>query len=182
MSHTAFLHLAKNWMHVGLKIQRAAIRWDPKSIPNSHVQDSMCWHTFDTLCSLLSSLINSYKQHHIYLFFFFFLCLVRPAAYGTHPLTCPVLTLCCQQTWVRCRVHSLWGIQDFRMCSLWTMWHLWAWIALSVWCCSDCLSLYITQCGGSKGMWLVPDPLLIRSAKQDDIYGEWNIVLPCPGS
>jgi hypothetical protein len=42
----------------------------------------MCWHTFDTLCSLLSSLIFIYKQHYVYLFFFFFLRLVRPAAYG----------------------------------------------------------------------------------------------------
>ncbi len=60
------------------------IGWDPKSIPNSHVQDSTCWHTFDTLCILLSSLIKSYKQHYVSLFFFFFLCLVCPAAYGRH--------------------------------------------------------------------------------------------------
>ncbi len=49
------------------------IRWDPKSIPNSHVQDSTCWHTWDTLYSLLSSLfilIFIYKQHYVYLFFF----------------------------------------------------------------------------------------------------------------
>jgi hypothetical protein len=67
-------------------------RWtkDPKRcqsveilcIQNSHVRDSTCWHTFDSLCSLLSSLILIYKQHFVYLVFFFFLRLVRPAAYG----------------------------------------------------------------------------------------------------
>jgi hypothetical protein len=39
-----------------------------------------CWHTFDTLCSLLSSLIFIYKQHIVYLFLI--LCLVCLAAYG----------------------------------------------------------------------------------------------------
>jgi hypothetical protein len=48
----------------------------------------MCWHIFDTLCSLLSSLIFSFLQTTLRLFVL--LCLVRPAAYGKESSVVPM--------------------------------------------------------------------------------------------
>jgi hypothetical protein len=49
----------------------------------------MCWHTFNSLCSLLSSLIFIYKQHYVYLFFFAWYT-QRPVADGGGPLSMPL--------------------------------------------------------------------------------------------
>ncbi len=55
----------------------------PKSIPNSYVQNSTCWHTFDLLCSVLRSLVFIVTKILQPFLLLPSLRLVHPAAYDT---------------------------------------------------------------------------------------------------